>query len=100
MIKHQTNGHGWKFMFLGANIDAVKEAESIGISRDCATGYTYNSKGVNNVYTTMSCVTSSVRGVADGAISLDGDFNLANAYHAVETNIDGVLSTEAKFTSN
>ena len=31
MIKHQTNGHGWKFMFLGANMDAVKEAEGLGI---------------------------------------------------------------------
>lgn len=62
MIKHQTNGHGWKFMFLGANMDAVKEAESIGISRDYATNYAYTSKGVDNVYATMSCVTSSLRG--------------------------------------
>jgi uncharacterized protein YegL len=89
MIKHQTNGHGWKFMFLGANMDAVKEAESIGISRDYAAGYTYTSKGVNDLYTTMSCVTSSVRGVkgdndATGTISLDGDFNLSNAYATVE----------------
>lgn len=89
MIKHQTNGHGWKFMFLGANMDAVKEAESIGISRDYATGYTYTSKGVNDLYTTMSCVTSSVRGVngndgVSGTVTLDGDFNLSNAYAAVE----------------
>lgn len=90
MIKHQTNGHGWKFMFLGANMDAVKEAESIGISRDYATGYTYTSKGVNDLYTTMSCVTSSVRGVkGDNGVSgttvtLDGDFNLSNAYATVE----------------
>lgn len=90
MIKHQTNGHGWKFMFLGANMDAVKEAESIGISRDYATGYTYTSKGVNDLYTTMSCVTSSVRGVkGDNGVSgttvaLDGDFSLSNAYATVE----------------
>ena len=89
MIKHQTNGHGWKFMFLGANMDAVKEAESIGISRDYATGYTYTSKGVNDLYTTMACVTSSVRGVngdcgESGTITLDGDFKLSNAYATVE----------------
>lgn len=98
MIKHQTNGHGWKFMFLGANMDAVKEAASIGISRDYATGYTYSSKGVNDVFTTMSCVTSSLRGVADSAISLDGDFNLSTAYSTVEgkvtSNIDDCLSTK------
>ena len=100
MIKHQTNGHGWKFMFLGANMDAVKEAESIGISRDYATNYAYTSKGVDNVYATMSCVTSSLRGVADSAISLDGDFNLATAYNAVETNIDVDSAIATKIESN
>ena len=90
MIKHQTNGHGWKFMFLGANMDAVKEAESIGINSNYATGYTYTPQGVNDVYTTMSCVTSSLRGVKgddgiSGTVSLDGDFNLSNAYTIIET---------------
>lgn len=90
MIKHQTNGHGWKFMFLGANMDAVKEATSIGISSNYATNYAYDSKGVGNVYTTMSCVTSSLRGVKgdngiSGTVTLDGDFNLSNAYATVET---------------
>lgn len=89
MIKHQTNGHGWKFMFLGANMDAVKEATSIGISSDYATGYTYTSKGVNDVYATMSCVTSAARGVKGddgvfGTVTLDGDFSLSNAYATVE----------------
>lgn len=96
MIKHQTNGHGWKFMFLGANMDAVKEAASIGITKDYATGYTYTSKGVNDVYATMSCVTSSLRGVCgdsgvSGAIALDDAFNLSDAYTAVSakaTNVD------------
>lgn len=82
MIKHQTRGHGWTFMFLGANMDAVKEATSIGISKDYATGYTYTSQGVDNVYTTMSCVTSAIRGI-DGAISLDETFNLSNTYDAI-----------------
>ena len=96
MIKHQTNGHGWKFMFLGANMDAVKEATSIGISSDYSTNYAYSSKGVNDVYATMSCVTSSLRGM-DGSISLDGDFNLTTAYNAVKTNtntIDSAITTK------
>ncbi len=93
MIKHQTNGHGWKFMFLGANMDAVKEAEDIGISSNYATGYTYTSKGVNDVYATMSCVTSSLRGCAgDACISgttvLNDSFNLSDAYASVATKID------------
>ena len=87
MIKHQTNGHGWKFMFLGANMDAVKEATSIGISSDYATSYTYTSKGVNDVYATMSCVTSSLRGM-DGVVALDEGFDLSSAYSAVADAID------------
>lgn len=94
MIKHQTNGHGWKFMFLGANMDAVKEATSIGISSDYATSYTYTSKGVNAVYDTMSCVTSSLRGM-DGAVTIDEGFDLSSAYNAVaDAAIDTTLATK------
>ena len=103
MIKHQTNGHGWKFMFLGANMDAVKEATSIGISKDYATGYTYTAQGVNDVYATMSCVTSSLRGctTADNctvkAINLDGDFSLSDVYNDISTTkIASVDALESK----
>jgi uncharacterized protein YegL len=75
MIKHQTNGHGWTFMFLGANMDAVKEAESLGISSSHAEGYSYTTQGVQNVYTTMSYVAKAVRTDA-----LTDDFNLAETY--------------------
>lgn len=90
MIKHQTNGHGWKFMFLGANMDAVKEAENIGISKNYSANYSYTSKGVDDVFTTMSCVTSSLRGydadcVISGTVKLDDDFDLSAAYATVET---------------
>lgn len=61
MIKHQTNGHGWEFMFLGANMDAVKEAESIGISSNRSVTYDYTSKGIDAVYATMDCMTSALR---------------------------------------
>lgn len=80
MIKHQTNGHGWKFMFLGANMDAVKEASSIGISSDWSTKYTYTAKGVCDAYTTLSNAACSMR-----TVGLDDAFNLSDAYTAVET---------------
>lgn len=80
MIKHQTNGHGWKFMFLGANMDAVKEAASIGISNDYATNYTYTAKGVCDAYTTLCSATSTMR-----TVGLDDAFNLSDAYTMVET---------------
>ena len=78
MIKHQTRGHGWNFMFLGANMDAVKEAESIGISKDWSANYAYSSKGIGDTWTTMSCTTSAVR-----TASLDADFNVATLYNTV-----------------
>lgn len=37
---------GWEFLFLGANIDAGKEAEKIGISRDRSVTYENDSEGV------------------------------------------------------
>lgn len=80
MIKHQTNGHGWKFMFLGANMDAVKEASSIGISSDWSTNYTYTAKGIDDAYTTLSNTACSIR-----TVGLDDAFNLSDAYIAVET---------------
>lgn len=37
---------GWEFLFLGANIDAGKEAEKIGISRNRSVTYENDSEGV------------------------------------------------------
>ncbi len=78
MIKHQTNGHGWKFMFLGANMDAVKEAESIGISKDWSVNYIYTNKGVYDSFTTMNCAASAVR-----SATISNDFNLGTLYNSV-----------------
>jgi hypothetical protein len=79
-------------MFLGANMDAVKEAASIGITKDYATNYTYTAQGTSAVFDTMSCVTSSLRGCVDTCdakgIKLDDTFDLATAYAAV-SNVDG-----------
>lgn len=89
MIKHQTNGHGWKFMFLGANMDAVKEAESIGISKDWSTNYAYDSKGVYDTFTTMSCTANAVR-----SATLDSAFNLTEAYNSCVNAIDAIETTK------
>lgn len=85
MIKHQTNGHGWKFMFLGANMDAVKEARSLGINQDYAVNYAYSSAGTKAVYDTITTATCSLR-----CDSLADDFNLGNAYAA---SLDDIKAT-------
>lgn len=64
MIEHQTKGHGWQFIFLGANMDAVSEAAHLGI--DLAATYTANSIGTKAVYDSINCAASSYR--ATGAV--------------------------------
>ena len=62
MIEHQQNKYNWVFIFLGANIDAVGEAEKLGIRKDFARNYTNSDKGVGTVYAATSNVMSKARG--------------------------------------
>ena len=45
MIERQKEKYGWEFIFLGANIDAAKEAARFGISADRAVRYQCDSVG-------------------------------------------------------
>ena len=45
-ISDKQEKYDWEFIFLGANIDAASEAESIGIQRSNAVKYQNNSEGV------------------------------------------------------
>ena len=74
MIKHQTNGHGWTFMFLGANMDAVKEADSIGISRDYAVDYAWSAQGTSAAYTTMSAAACATKSCTLDALDLKATY--------------------------
>lgn len=85
MIKHQTNGHGWEFIFLGANIDAVKEAESIGISANRAVNYAWDSIGTDALYGTVTTAACSVKGC-----TMDS-FNISEAY---ESSLSSCVSTK------
>lgn len=50
MIKHQIEKYSWEFIFIGANIDAAKEADSIGISMDNAYNFEASRTGVESMY--------------------------------------------------
>ena len=90
MIKHQTNGHGWTFMFLGANMDAVKEASSLGISSNYSVSYDYSTLGTRGVYDTVTCAA-----VAAKACVLD-NFDLAQVYADCisDNSCDAAISTK------
>lgn len=63
MIEHQTTKYSWQFMFLGADIDAVVEAESIGISGDWAVKTSATDVGTRSVYV---CLDSAIRTLRSG----------------------------------
>lgn len=45
MVEKQKKKHGWEFLFLGANIDAIEVAGQFGISAKRAINYECDSKG-------------------------------------------------------
>lgn len=75
MIKHQTNGHGWEFMFLGANMDAVKEAASIGISYNRAVSYDWTTCGTDALYSTVTAAACATKSCTLDSLDLQGTYN-------------------------
>jgi len=54
MIEEQQEKHGWEFLFLGANIDAAREAARFGIRPDRAADYHADHMGTEVIYETVS----------------------------------------------
>ena len=50
MIRRQKEAYGWEFLFLGANIDAAREAARFGITEECAADYHADSIGTEVIY--------------------------------------------------
>ena len=75
MIKKQKEKYGWEFLFLGANIDAIKEAGRFGIDAEKAVNYECDSEGTELNYRVLSKAVSKVRESAYCAnIALDADW--------------------------
>lgn len=58
---------GWEFLFIGANIDVEREAESLGIDPDLAVEYLADEVGTGAVYEAASIATATVRAGASMA---------------------------------
>ena len=61
MIERQKEKYGWEFLFLGANIDAAKEAARFGIDADRAANYHADRQGTAVIYEAVSEAVCSVR---------------------------------------
>lgn len=87
MIKHQTNGHGWEFMFLGANMDAVQTATNIGISYDRAVSYDWTTMGTDALYSTVTAAACATKSCTLDALDLQG------TYDSYITSVDSALAS-------
>ena len=78
MTKRQKEKYGWEFIFLGANIDAAKEAARFGIDESCAANYHADSKGTAVIYEAMNDAVCNVRASkpmsADWKKHVDADY--------------------------
>ena len=78
MIERQREKYGWEFLFLGANIDAAREAARFGIRADCAADYHADSIGTEAVYESVCEAVCQVRRAAPLKASwkqkIDADF--------------------------
>jgi uncharacterized protein YegL len=61
MILHQQEVYKWEFVFMGANIDAVSEAESLGIRGANTVNYCATVAGTQDLYKSVSSGMKSYR---------------------------------------
>lgn len=61
MIEHEKEKYGWEFIFLGANIDAIREAARFGIRADRAARYMHDKFGTALNYDVIGDAISDVR---------------------------------------
>ena len=79
MIEHEKTEYGWEFLFIGANIDAVKTAGRFGIGSNRAVNYHADSYGTGVVYEAVCASIGKMRagrGVSDDwSGSINEDYN-------------------------
>ena len=80
MIRHEKEKYGWEFLFLGANIDAAREAARFGIDADRAANYYADHQGTGVIYEAVSEAVCQVRSCAaplsaDWKQNIDADYN-------------------------
>lgn len=61
MIERQKQKYGWDFIFLGANIDAIKTARNFGIDEDRAANFVNDELGINIMYEAQCNLMSDLR---------------------------------------
>lgn len=61
MIERQKQKYDWEFIFLGANIDAIKTARNFGIDEERAANFVNDGEGIEVMYEAQCCLMSDIR---------------------------------------
>ena len=82
LIETQKEKYGWEFLFLGANIDAIETANTIGINAERAVNYKSDSIGTKKNYDTLNKAVEEVRSGKDldknWKADIEADYNERN----------------------
>lgn len=70
MITKKRKKYHWEFVFLGANMDAVKSAAGMGIKKDHAANYTYDGDGIMCCFRAASNILLAVRQAEDEYVTV------------------------------
>ena len=85
LIENQKEKHGWEFMFLGANIDAVNVASYMGIDENRAVNFNCDSEGTDLNYEVLNDAIGVLRKCsyvsADWKKRIDKDFKKRSKSH-------------------
>jgi uncharacterized protein YegL len=75
MVSHQAEIYDWQFIFLGANIDAVSTANSLGINGKFAGQFVADGMGTKMGMSNVSAMTTSYRnsGVMSSYVDVDSE---------------------------
>lgn len=70
MITKKREKYHWEFVFLGANMDAVKSVAGVGIKKDHAANYTYDGDRIKCCFRAASNILSAVRQAEDEYVTV------------------------------
>ena len=77
MVSKKTEKHGWEFLYLAANIDAVETGAAIGIKKERTANYRCDGMGTGLLYETVGAAIGKMRSCAmidaDWAADLEED---------------------------
>ena len=96
MIERRKEEFNWEFIFLGANIDAAKEAARFGISASRAARYENDSHGTRLNYSVVSDALCKMR-KAESAREMACVFEVADALAPIRDNFEKTKEDDIPF---